>query len=277
MSGDYYSYRFTCTEDQLEILTAWLSELPFDTFEDDTQSLTGYIPSEDLTEDAEKEIQSIAERSGVTYVKEFIAAQNWNEEWESNFQPVIVDDFCAIRAEFHEPIPGVKYELIITPKMSFGTGHHGTTRLMVKLMSDIDFKGKKVLDFGCGTAVLAILAAKMGATDLTGIDIHEWSCINAEENCAANGVPEIDIICDDESAFEHLGPFDVILANINKHVILESLDKLDKELSANHGELIISGFIEPDIHDLQTALEAKGLQLYAHITEGDWQAMAWRR
>ena len=168
---------------QHEILVALLADIGFEGFEETDDMVKAFIREEELNTTALNEIVGNLQ---LQYTLLSIEQQNWNAQWESSFEPVIVEDFAAVRAAFHKPVSGVKYEIIITPKMSFGTGHHATTYLMMQQMSYIDFAGKKVFDFGTGTGVLAILAEKLGATKIDAIDIDEWSVENTNENILAN-------------------------------------------------------------------------------------------
>src|SRR6185312_6215151 len=167
----------TTSSEDSEILIAELSENNFYAFEQNESSLISYIIEEDFNEINFKKLLS----QNATYKKSIIEDRNWNADWESQFQPVIINNFAGVRASFHKPLTGVKHEIIITPKMSFGTGHHATTFLMIELMQSIDFKNKKVLDFGTGTGILAILAEKLGAASVLAVDYDEWSINNAAE------------------------------------------------------------------------------------------------
>ena len=244
-----------------EILLALLMDIGYEGFEENTGSLKAFIPAERY--DA-AELEAVANTVGVPYVTESIQQQNWNAIWESSFEPVIVDDFCTIRAHFHTVTSTTPYEIIITPKMSFGTGHHATTQLMMMAMKDIDFNGKSVLDFGSGTGVLAILAAMLGATDITGIDNDEWAVENAIENAERNLVPGIAML---QASLEQLPQrtYDILLANINRHILLEHMQGLYQRL-AGGGILLMSGLLiadEPII--AEAALEA-GFQV-DHVAE----------
>ena len=178
-----------------------------------------------------------------SYTTEIMGERNWNAEWEKNFPPVIVNDFVAVRAHFHEPIPGVRHELLITPKMSFGTGHHATTWQMMQAMESLDFTGKHVFDFGTGTGVLAILAEKLGAAEVLAIDNDVWSLENARENCERNGCTKVTVALSSEIPEGKV--FDIVLANINRNVLLQYVDYLEKAVAPG-GYLLLSGLLTED-------------------------------
>ena len=168
-----------------DIIVAKLNEIDFESYAEDANGVKAYVQTLLLNENAVKEIISeVAELCELTFSISKVKQENWNKQWESNFEPVVINDKCVIRANFHQPIPDVDFEIIITPKMSFGTGHHETTSLVMNEMFSLDFNNKSVLDMGCGTGVLAILASKLGANSLVGIDFDEWAVENAEENSA---------------------------------------------------------------------------------------------
>ena len=224
-------------EEQQEILISELSELDAVGFEQSDEVLLAYFDEDNFQSN---EVNKIL----IDFIFHLttLTKKNWNEVWESNFQPVIVDDFCAIRADFHEPIKNVEHEIIITPKMSFGTGHHATTYMMIKQMRHINFIDKKVFDFGTGTGILAILAEKLGAAYITAIDNDEWSIKNTKENFEKNKVHLINLY---QSSDIPENSFDIILANINKNVLLQYEPSLLKCLS-NGGILLMSGLLKED-------------------------------
>jgi len=230
--------------EQSDILVATLSTYGFDGFEENENSLTGFIAEDNFSE---KELSGFAALYKFTYEKRLIKPTNWNEEWEKNFEAVIVDDFVAVRADFHAPIKNVEHEIIITPKMSFGTGHHATTYLMMQQMRRIAFKDKSVFDFGTGTGILAILAEKMGAKNIKAIDNDEWSINNAKENIERNNCAKISLLLGNEPPSKE--KFDIILANINKNVILSFIFSLT-ELLNEKGQLILSGLLQDDENDI---------------------------
>lgn len=224
-------------EEQQEILISELAEFDAIGFEQTTSHLLSYFEEENFRS---YEITKLLK----DYVFHFttLPKQNWNAVWESNFEPVVVDDFCAIRAEFHKPIQNVQHEIIITPKMSFGTGHHATTYMMIQQMRNISFIDKKVFDFGTGTGILAILATKLGAASVTAIDNDEWSIKNAEENFEKNNVHSI---CLYQSSTVSEKNFDIILANINRSV-LEQYSSTLVNLLSPQGVLLVSGLLKED-------------------------------
>jgi ribosomal protein L11 methyltransferase len=215
------------TVDWQDLLIALMSERGYEGFEQEDALLKAFIPEEHFDREW---LEELLTAHGLNYTLERIEEKNWNAEWERNFQPVVVETFCAIRAHFHEPISGVEHELVITPKMSFGTGHHATTYMMLRSMQGMDMRGKRVLDFGTGTGVLAILAKRLGAKEVVAIDNDDWSIANAKENIAVNGCDEVVVLKMDRVAALG-GVFDIILANINKHVIVDQLGDLVQQLA----------------------------------------------
>lgn len=254
-------------EEQIALLVAFLTELGYDGFLETTTTLKAYITKDQFDE---VKLLRLADSLSVSYVKSILHPVNWNATWESNFEPVLVDDFVSIRASFHPKASGVLHDIIITPKMSFGTGHHSTTQLMVKLMKDINFKGKQVFDFGTGTGVLAILAEKLGASRILAIDNDNWSVENAIENKQANGCYQIEILLEDKPPFT--GNFDVILANINKSILLRFMRPI-QNLMATQGELLLSGLLEDDLEDILAAASANSLKLIEKQSDSGWIAL----
>ena len=224
-------------EEQQEILISELSELEAIGFEQTDTYLLAYFEKDNFKS---YEVNNLVKE--FTFNITSIPEQNWNAVWESNFEPVVVDDFCAVRADFHQPIKNVQHEIIITPKMSFGTGHHATTYMMIEQMSNIDFTKKRIFDFGTGTGILAILAQKLGAASITAIDNDEWSIENAEENFQKNDVHSITL---NQSSAIPKDSFDIILANINRNVLSEYASGLVNILSPN-GVLLVSGILKAD-------------------------------
>ena len=268
---DYYKFDFTTGVADNEILIALLSPLPFDTFVEHEKGFTGYLPAKDFSESVEKEIDSLKVIRSFFYEKSYIAGENWNKAWESNFHPILINNFCGIRADFHPPFEAVDHELIITPKMAFGTGHHETTFMVIELMRTIGFSGHKVLDYGCGTGVLAILASKLGAKAVDAIDIEEAAWQNTLENCETNGVQNV-IAYKGELPLIGDQSYGIVLANINRNVILDSLNPLSKcILPAGH--LIISGILKSDRDQVMEALAANGFECLKSVEKNNWAAM----
>lgn len=222
-----------------------------------------------------QEMEELAQRLSCKIALQILPDQNWNSEWEHNFQPVIFGDFCGIRADFHSPLPKVKYELIITPKMSFGTGHHATTALMVQYMSTLDILGKAILDFGCGTGILSLLAEKMGAVSVLALDNDDWSLKNAVENAETNGCTRIEV--KNEAINSLSSQFDCIFANINRNVLLASMETFP-DLLSERGHLLMSGFFSGEDEEMvQSAAEATGLHLRSRNNEGKWAALLFQK
>ncbi len=249
-----------------EILVALLSTLGYEGFEQEDAALQAFVPEEQF--DSEALDQLLQQVPGLPpYSTTRLEEKNWNEEWEKNFHPVMVGDFCAIRAYFHDPIPGVTHELVITPKMSFGTGHHATTYMMLAAMKDLDFRGRCVLDFGTGTGVLAILAERLGAGQVLAIDNDDWSIDNATENVATNHCTRI--IVRNAESIPAAGSFDIILANINKHVILSQLAVMGQQLAPG-GVILLSGLLINDIKDIENEAVKNNLTVTLRMTKGEW-------
>ena len=251
-------------EDQQEILISQLSDLGADGFEQTNNFLITYFSKSTFKS---YEVNDLLK--GYSFTTKTIEEKNWNEEWESNFQPVVIDNFCAIRAEFHEPIKNVEYEIIITPKMSFGTGHHATTYMMIEQMRGIDFKNKTVFDFGTGTGILSILAEKSGASEIKAIDVDDWSIANAQENIERNECSKISVRLSSEIPNE---TFDIILANINRNVILNYLSQLSHRLKTNC-HLLLSGLLTSDKKDIIEACTHEKLDLIKHTERSNWVSL----
>lgn len=273
---DYYKILFKTSTETADILTALLSQYPFDAFEQDDNGLAAYIPAKDLTATIEGILEVFSEQFSSPWHKEFIPYKNWNEEWEANFSPILIDDFCAIRASFHAPISTVTHEIVINPKMAFGTGHHETTYMMMQLMEQLDFKNKTVFDFGCGTGILAILAKMLGAAHTLGIDNDPNATENALENIEINQTTSIEILTSGDLATVKDGNWDIILANINRHVILNSLKSLYIKLKPA-GKILISGILKQDETLVkQEALNA-GFQLLQTVNKNKWICMLFKK
>lgn len=253
--------------EEQEILISRLSDLEAIGFEQGEDFLLAYFQEDDFKSYEVNELLH-----GKNFVITTVAEKNWNQEWESNFQPVTVEGFCGIRAHFHPPFNDVQHDILITPKMSFGTGHHATTYMMIKHMQDIDFNGKTVLDFGTGTGVLAILAEKLGASEVIAIDNDEWSIKNAEENLSKNECKKI-VLELTETIPEQ--KYDVILANINRNILLQYMTTLRSLLKEN-GSLLLSGLLKADETIIEDAAHAAGLNKRKQLERDNWIALLFK-
>ncbi len=247
-----------------EILIAQLSEAGVDGFEEEKNVLKAFVAEDVYRAD---EIKEIIEQNSLKYSSSGIEEKNWNAEWESGFKPVMVGNFCCIRASFHEANTSVKHDIIITPKMSFGTGHHATTHMMVQAMEHINLEEASVFDFGTGTGVLAILAEKCGAANIIAVDNDAWSISNAEENFNSNNCHKI-LLFNNNKIFGNT-PYDVILANINRNVILENLSFLKQHLAAK-GVLLLSGLLTGDEPIIIEEANKNQLKLVTRLEMNGW-------
>jgi ribosomal protein L11 methyltransferase len=246
----YTRLQVICNSDFAEILMAEIAEAGFDTFMETDKGFEAYVELEKFDKEQLQYIKDrYSDQTPLIFYQDRIEKQNWNEEWEKSYQPIIVDDRCLIRAEFHKIDKEYPYVITITPKMSFGTGHHQTTYLMVKAQMDIDHQDKRVMDAGCGTAILSIMASKRGAKEVVAFDIDEWSVVNGQENIEVNNCNNISLQQGKLSEVNISGTFDIVLANINKNVLLEEI-KLYQEYLVPGGLLLLSGFYTHDIADL---------------------------
>lgn len=257
------------SEETNSILIAQLSELGFESFMEDDKGFRAYIKSQkDFS--AEQAIDSLFLPEGVSINFEVnsIADKNWNEVWESNFEPILVDDKCLVRASFHTNCPSAEYEIVIDPKMAFGTGHHQTTHLMINALLNTDVAGLTVLDMGCGTGVLAILAEMRGAAKVVAIDNDEWAYRNALENVAENRCTKIDVLLGDAALLADK-KFDLIIANINLNILLNDLSVYKSSLNPN-GKLFMSGILRSDVNTLIQASQKIGLKHLETNYRNDW-------
>ncbi len=250
-----------------DMLIAQLSEIGFEGFEEVEEGLKAFAPEQSFDKAILKSVLGIY---GLTFTSTTIPAQNWNEVWESNFEPMQVADFVGVRANFHQPIQNVQHEIIITPKMSFGTGHHATTYMMMQLMEGIDFTNKTVFDFGTGTGILAILAEKLGSKNILGIDYDDWCIENATENLAANNCQFIKIQKADTAKLNE--KFDVVIANINKNIILDNIAFLAEDVALN-GQILLSGLLAEDEIDILVATEKFNWRHITTVSKGMWIAL----
>lgn len=257
-----------------DIIAALAAELGFESFVESEQGTIGYVPINQYDEQALNE--ALADfpmpDTKVTFTTCEMEDKNWNEEWEKHFfEPIVVDSRCVIHSTFHKDYPKADFDIIINPQMAFGTGHHQTTRLIISYLLDIELSGKTVLDMGCGTSILAILASMRGAKALTAIDIDEWCVNNSIDNLALNGINNIKVFQGDASSLASEGPFDVIIANINRNILLADMQYYVARMNQG-GEIYFSGFYESDLPMIQTEAERLGLRYISHRVEKDWTA-----
>jgi ribosomal protein L11 methyltransferase len=272
---NYYELLFTviATEDyQQDMLINTLGEVGFDTFEELEFGFKAYIPVDDF--DEAKLIEAITPYRDLftfSYEITLIPQKNWNEVWESNFEPINIQDKIFVRATFHEPKPEIEYEIVIDPKMAFGTGHHQTTSMMLELMLENEFSGKNVLDMGCGTGILAIMASKLSAAKVTAIDYDIVCYESTLENAHLNNIDNITAICGSKEVIPD-EQYDTILANINRNILLDQIQRYSEALKAD-GELYLSGFYEqPDLDIIMDEARKYGLKYIIHKNNSDWVA-----
>lgn len=262
------------TEEIAEIVIAELGELEYESFTQSEDAIEAYIQAPLFDMDAVKQL-SINQLPNapfrLSYSHKTIESKDWNAVWESNFSPVIISDQVVIRASFHTNTPKVPYDIVIDPKMSFGTGHHSTTSLMVQSILDLNLEGKTVLDMGCGTSLLAILASKRKATRVDAIDIDEWPYTNSIENIKNNKADNVSVFLGDASLLEGKS-YDVVLANINRNILLNDMKHYIACLPQN-GELIMSGFYTKDLKYIKDEAEKNNLQYVSHKIDLNWVAV----
>lgn len=249
---------------QQDVLVALLAAEKFEGFQEENQKLKAFISENEWDEEGLKKILQIIPAS---YRQRILPPENWNAAWESSFDPLVINDQVAIRAAFHHSIASATYEIIVTPKMSFGTGHHATTYMMIEQMLQLDFINKKVFDFGTGTGVLAILAEKIGAAKIIAVDNDDWSIENSRENAVVNNCTRIVIRKEDGISLSE--NYDVILANINLPIILKYLPDIAAAITEK-GVILLSGFLQNDETQLDAALKLNLLQKIAKFKRGEW-------
>lgn len=270
----YLEIKVKANADFREIFIAELAELGFDTFQDEDELLIAYGELSNINQvSVEEMLKSYQTHTSFSYTFSQVEKQNWNEEWENNFDPIFVDDKCVVKAPFHTIEQSFDYEIIITPKMSFGTGHHATTHLMLSFLLEQPLEQKSAVDLGCGTGILAIMAAKKGATTIAACDIDPWCVENSEENFTLNNIKGVSVRLGTAiESFEKPSKFDVVLANINKNVLLGEMSHYCAIMN-NNGQLFLSGFYEEDINDLVNHATTLGLTLVEKKTKDNWASI----
>lgn len=268
-------------EDTADFLAAWLGDLGYESFVQEAPWLVAYIGADQYDEQAVAQALEEFPMAGVVAEvrHETVAGRDWNEEWEKNyFKPIVVETAGAsavVHSSFHTDVPEADYDIVVDPKMAFGTGHHATTRLMMSYLLTTDMTGKTVIDMGTGTGILSILAVMRGAESITGIEIDPGAHTNTLENASLNGVNPV-LLCGDASALENLAPADLFLANINRNVILADVDLYASRMKPG-AVLVCSGFHEVDIPLLKRAAMAAGLELTDSASDGEWMRLTFRK
>jgi len=274
---DYYEVKFEIepnTEINHDVLAAFLAEIGFESFSENSNGIDAYIPEKLYDETEIKKCISgfPLENTQLNFTSSLIETKDWNEEWEKNFfQPIIIDDRCVIHSSFHKDIPSLQYDIIIDPKMAFGTGHHETTSLMIAYMLETDIQNKSFLDMGCGTAVLAILSKMKCARSVVAIDIDEWAYNNAGENIRLNNTPDIDVRL---GGAEMLGTetFDIIFANINRNILLNDIHVYSSCMKSG-SQLFMSGFYTEDMEMIKAECLKNNLQFVSYKERNKWVAI----
>lgn len=255
------------TQEMQELMVAMLPEFGFSGMQEDENALVAYAKEDEGQLDA---LRHFADGLSLSFKVSHVEEQNWNALWESNFEPVIIPGKVHVRASFHPAIQGIEHEILITPKMSFGTGHHATTRMMLKAMLSMNFQSKQVIDFGTGTGILAIFAEKLGASTVEAIDNDAWSVNNALENVGLNSCDAVEVTM--ASSLSHNNPCDVLLANINRHVLEEHVSDIQSKVRKN-GLLLISGLLKTDYADMVSLYGGYFGAPVANFEDNGWIAL----
>jgi ribosomal protein L11 methyltransferase len=274
---EFIEVSITADSEFCEILMAELAEIGFDSFLETDEGLDAYC-TESLFQDLELKniLENYANKTAISYTIKGLKKENWNEEWEKNFSPIEVGNDIYIRANFHSKAPETfKHEIVITPKMSFGTGHHDTTAQVLELQLDIDHKQKSVLDVGTGTGILAIMAEQLGAVDIQAFDIDEWSVTNTIENAELNNCKNI-VVRQGTIDQEPKNEYDIVLANINRNILLNEIPKYNSFMKSN-SYLLVSGFYEQDVVDIQELAESIGLKKQKQLCKNNWTAIVFKK
>jgi ribosomal protein L11 methyltransferase len=260
-----------------DVLIAVLGEINYDTFEETEDGFKAYINEADFNKDLlESSIEPYTNDFDFSYTTNHVEQQNWNEVWESNFEPIEIKDQVYVRATFHQPKPAFKYEIVIDPKMSFGTGHHQTTAMIMEYLLETDIQGKYVLDMGCGTAILAILASKLGAKSLVAIDYDPICYESTLENASLNNVENLKALCGSKEVIPN-EQYEIILANINRNILLDQIESYAGVLVSG-GEIFFSGFYEePDLQMITEEANKYGINYVSHKKKDLWVAAKFRK
>lgn len=258
-------------QDAADLLVDEMAEHGFESFVEETDCILAYIPQKDYAAELLLQIEGLKEIDHKQLQLQVIEEQNWNAVWERNYPPVLIGGQCFIYAPFHSPNPDAEFNILIKPKMAFGTAHHETTAMLLELLLDDEVEDKQLLDMGSGTAVLAILAAKKGASEITAIDNDEWAYNNALENVQLNHCENINVIHGDTSSLRNTAQFDLILANINKKILLNDMHAYARVLKKG-GEILFSGFYEEDLEEISYAAKQNGMNFVLKTCRNKWVA-----
>lgn len=270
---NYIEIKVHCDSPFADILIAEMGELDFDTFVETEVGFDGYISEEIFSHPALQTLfNKYRKQTRIWYELKKIPKENWNEEWEKNYDPIQIGDDIFVRATFHESKLGFKHEIIIHPQMSFGTGHHETTHQMLALQLELDHVGTKVLDVGSGTGILAIMASKLGAVEVSATDIDDWCIENAKENFALNSIEPKEVLLGTIDEFNFDEPFDILYANINKNVLLAEMEYYSK-LTKTGGYLFLSGFYTEDEADILECTTTNGFEKLKSTERKNWAAI----
>lgn len=269
---DFIEISLTCLQDYQEILMAEISQLEYDSIIETDQGFNAYVTTSLFDQNALDSLIAKYQVAEIVYIKRSVAKENWNAAWEENYDPIEVGDQCIVRAAFHKIERTYAYDIIITPKMSFGTGHHETTHQVLALQMKLDHEGKSVMDAGCGTGILSIMAEKRGATQVDSFDIDQWCVENGEENYSLNKCEKCTIQKGNIAEVKlKAAPYDIIIANINKNILLSEISQYASYL-ADDGDLLLSGFYEADLEDIKACCTDNGLKYHKHIAKNNWVA-----
>ena len=264
-----------CTETVNDVLCAVLGEAGFESFVEQADGIAAYIQKDLYDEDTIRQTVAAFPLPDTTITYSYVEAEDkdWNEEWEKNFfQPIVIGDRCVVHSTFHHDVPQVPYDIVINPQMAFGTGHHETTSLIIGELLDSDLQGKSVLDMGCGTSILAILARMLGANHCTAVDIDDWCVRNSLENIKLNHLDGIDVYQGDASSLADKGPFDVVIANINRNILLADMKYYIARMNPG-ATLLMSGFYTDDIAAIRSEAESLGMTFVEHREKNRWAAV----
>ena len=274
----YFEVTFTtspCNETVNDVVSALAGEIGFESFVEWENGVQAYIQQSLFDEEALKSMVADFPLPDTTIEYTVVEAEDkdWNEEWEKNFfQPIVIGDRCCIHSTFHKDTPQTEYEILINPQMAFGTGHHETTSSIISELLEADLQGKSVLDMGCGTSILAILASMRGADPITAIDIDDWCVNNSRDNIALNGIENITVEWGDANLLKGRAPFDVIIANINRNILLADMAQYAACMHSG-SELYMSGFYVEDIPVIQEKAESLGMEFIHHREKNNWAAV----